>query len=73
MSFSDTCKLAYYRTYQFIFDIGARCLYWRKPIVISGEGSIKEIPEVFKKHNVNKVMIVTGRTVGKTIAPEVKK
>ena len=73
MSFSDSIKLAYYRAFQFIFDIGARCLYWRKPIVVSGEGSLKEVPSLFKKHGVKKVMIVTGRTVGKTIAPEVKK
>lgn len=73
MSFSDNARLAYYRVYQAIFDIGARCLYWRKPIVTSGQGSIKKIPELFKKKNVNKVMIVTGRTVGKTIAPDVKK
>lgn len=73
MSFSDSVKLAYYRVYQAIFDIGARCLYWRKPIVTSGVGSMKEIPALFKKEKVNKVMIVTGRTVGKTIAPDVKK
>lgn len=73
MNFSDTAKLAYYRVYQAVFDIGARCLPWRKPIVTSGVGAMKEIPALYKKNKVKKVMIVTGRTVGKTIAPEVKK
>ena len=65
-------KNAYYRTYQFIFDKGARCLYWRKPIVVSGQGSIEKVAELFNKEKCKKVMIVTGRTVGKTIAPIAK-
>lgn len=65
----DAVKNAYYRTYQFFFDIGARFLYWRKPITVTGEGSLAKAPELFKKNGVKKVMIVTGRTVGKTIAP----
>ena len=35
---------AYYRTYQQVFDIGMRCLHWRKPIVISGAGAIRHGP-----------------------------
>lgn len=65
----DAVKNAYYRTYQFFFDIGARFLNWRKPITVTGEGSLAKAPELFKKNGVKKVMIVTGRTVGKTIAP----
>ena len=65
----DTLKNAYYRVYQFVFDKGARCLYWRKPKTVSGAGSLAKVDELFKKEGVTKVMIVTGRTVGKTIAP----
>lgn len=68
----DALKNAYYRTYQFFFDKGARLLYWRKPIVVSGVDSLYKAPELFKKEKVSKVMIVTGRTVGKTIAPLAK-
>lgn len=64
-------KKAYYRSFQTVFDLGARCLPWRKPITISGEGSVSKIPELFKKHGNKKVMVVTGRTVGKTIAPPI--
>lgn len=64
-------KKAYYRSFQTVFDLGARCLPWRKPITVSGEGSVSKIPELFKKHGNKKVMVVTGRTVGKTIAPPI--
>ena len=68
----DGLKKAYYRTFQAVFNVAARCLYWRKPITVTGEGALAKAPELFKKHNVKKVMIVTGRTVGKTIAPIAK-
>lgn len=68
----DSLKKAYYRTFQAVFNVGARFLYWRKPITVTGEGSLAKAPELFKKHNVKKVMIVTGRTVGRTIAPIAK-
>jgi len=66
----DALKNAYYRSFQAVFNIAARCLYWRKPIVHT---SINDIPSLFKKHDTHKVMIVTGRTVGKTLAPLAKK
>ena len=68
----EAIKHIYYRVYQKAFDIGARFLYWRKPITITGEGSIVKAPELFAKHGIKKVIIVTGRTVGKTIAPIAK-
>lgn len=63
---------SYYRVYQFVFDKAARCLPWRKPIVVDGAGCLSDVDKIFKAENVNKVMIVTGRTVGKTIAPIAK-
>ena len=41
------------------------------PKVVSGADSAKKIPEVLKELNVNKVMIVTGPTVGRTIVPPI--
>lgn len=68
----DAFKNAYYRSFQAVFNVGARFLNWRKPIVVDGEGSLSKAPELFKQCGVKKVMIVTGRTIGKTIAPIAK-
>ena len=64
-------KKAYYRSFQAVFNVGARCLYWRRPIPVSGVGSIRKIPELLKKEKVGKVMVVTGPTVGKKLAPKI--
>lgn len=66
---SDSVKKAYYRTFQAGLNIGARALYWRKPITVTGEGCSDKIPEIMKKEGVKRVMVVTGRHVGKSIAP----
>ncbi|MDL2257726.1 iron-containing alcohol dehydrogenase [Eubacteriales bacterium OttesenSCG-928-K08] len=50
---------AWYRTFQFVFNYGARCLNWRKPQRVEGAGSILKIPEICAKENVKKPMIVT--------------
>lgn len=62
---------AYYRSFQAVFNIGARCLYWRRPIEVSGPGSTDKIPGVLRKENVKKAMIVTGPSVGKKLAPRI--
>ncbi len=62
---------AYYRGFQAVFNVGARCLYWRRPIPVSGEGAVRKIPELLKKEKVGKVMVVTGPTVGKKLAPRI--
>ena len=64
-------KTAYYRSFQAVFNIGARCLYWRRPIPVSGVGSIRKIPELLKNEGVKKAMVVTGPTVGKRLAPKI--
>ena len=64
-------QTAYYRSFQAVFNIGARLLYWRKPIPVSGVGSIGKIPELLKKEKVGKVLVVTGPTVGKKLAPKI--
>lgn len=62
---------AYCRSFQAVFNIGARFLYWRKPIPVSGAGSVKKIPELLRREKVKKVMVVTGPTVGKKLAPQI--
>ena len=64
-------KKAYYRGFQTVFNVGARFLVWRRPIPFSGVGSIRKIPELLKKEKVGKVMVVTGPTVGKKLAPKI--
>ena len=64
-------KKAYYRSFQAVFNVGARCLPWRKPIPVSGPGSIGKIPELLRKEKVGKVMVVTGPTIGKKLAPAI--
>ena len=67
----STLKKCYYRVFQWIFNIGARCLYWRRPIVTSGPNSVTKIPELLKERNVTKPIIVTGPSIGKKLAPRV--
>ena len=64
-------KQAYYRGFQAVFNLGARCLRWRRPIPVTGPGAVRQIPELLKKERVEKVMVVTGPTVGKTLAPNI--
>ena len=67
----NAVKKAYYRSFQAVFNIGARCLHWRRPIPVSGPGSIGKIPELLKQEKIEKVMLVTGPTVGRKLAPKI--
>lgn len=69
MGVSDGLKKAWYRTFQEGLNIGARALYWRKPETVTGEACAAQIPAIMKKEGVRRVMVVTGRHVGKSIAP----
>ena len=64
-------KEVYYRSFQAVFNVGAKLLPWRRPIPVSGNGSIREIPGILKKENVTKAMVVTGPNVGKKLAPKI--
>ena len=59
------------RVFQAGLNLASRLLYWREPNTVSGPGSIEQIPGILKSMGVTKVMIVTGRHVGKSIAPGV--
>lgn len=64
-------QTAYYRGFQAVFNVGARLLPWRRPVPVSGPGSIRKIPELLKTEGVGRVMIVTGPTVGRKLAPKI--
>ena len=61
----------WYRIVQLGMDVGCRFLPWRKPELIQGCGCSKEIPFLLKKSGAKKVMVVTGRNVGKSLAPAI--
>ena len=64
-------QTAYDRCFQAVFNIGARLLRWRRPIPVSGPGSIRKIPELLKQEGVRRAMVVTGPTVGRKLAPAI--
>lgn len=66
----ESVKKVYYRAYQVCFDVGARCLRWRKPVVVSGAGCLSRVPELLAECEVSRVMIVTGSHVVKSLAPK---
>jgi len=47
------------RIFQFVLNIGARVLNWRKAIPLEGAGSITKIPELLKQTGVKKPIVVT--------------
>lgn len=51
--------------------LGCKFFTFREAVPVTGRGCRKEIPGVLKKLGVKKVLAVTGRHVGKSIAPEI--
>ena len=60
-----TLKKAYYRTFQAVFNIGARCLPWRKPERAETPGCIAQIPDFLNRSGRVKPMIVTDPNLAK--------
>ena len=59
----------YCRAFQYGLNAASRFLYWRKPILISGAGCRRKIPELFKAIGTERVLLVTGRHIGQSLAP----
>ena len=78
ISKNDAAKLkltnALYRGHSMIMDAGIKVFpgMFPTPETVLGCGSRKEIPGLLKKYGINKVLIVTGPTVGRTIVPPIK-
>ena len=70
----DRAVSAFHRTGNVVMGLGLQMVpvLTREPKVVSGRGSARQIPEVLKKLNVRKVMIVSGPTVGRTIVPKIR-
>lgn len=56
-------KIFFFRIYQFVFRIFAYLLKWRKPKLLSGSGSLLELPEMLLEEGIAKVLIVTDRGI----------
>jgi len=52
-------SVVFCRVFQSIFNLGARVLPWRKAIPVEGPGSIREIPELLRRQNVRRPILVT--------------
>ncbi|MCQ2554950.1 MAG: iron-containing alcohol dehydrogenase [Clostridia bacterium] len=61
---------AYIRTFQFVFNIGARFLKWKRPEIIKGEGALKNVPEILLKEGKKKPLIVCGPHIRLSLVPE---
>ena len=61
----QTLKKAYYRTFQAVFNIGARFLPWRKPERAETPGCISQIPDFLNRAGAVKPLIVTGPNLAK--------
>ncbi len=62
---------AYCRSFQAVFNVGSRLMKWPRPEVVSGPGSIGKIPELLNREKVKNVMVVTGPSIGKKLAPKI--
>ena len=51
--------------------LGSKFMNFREAKVIEGAGCAKQIPDILKKLKVKKVLVVTGRHVGASIAPPI--
>lgn len=51
--------------------LGCKFFTFREAVPVTGRGCRREIPGVLEKLGVKKVLVVTGRHVGKSIAPEI--
>lgn len=67
----EKVKRAYYRTFQGVFGVGEKFMAWRKPELVTGLGSIREIPRLLADAGVTKPMLVTGPNIVKTIGKRI--
>lgn len=71
MELPESAKKIYYRAFQDVFNVGARCLRWRKPILRTGAGAVSAIPALLAEAGVSRVLLVTGPHLAKSLAPRI--
>lgn len=60
-----TVTKAWYRTFQFFFNIAQYCMPRHKQEVVHGAGSVKKIPEMARSKGIDNVLIVTDPVLHK--------
>lgn len=61
----QTLKKAWYRVFQFVFNVGQVVMPQPSPELLEGAGSIKKLPAFIKAKGVDKVLIVTDSVLSK--------
>jgi len=56
-------KRLYYRLYQRSLQLASYFLPWRKPLLLEGENSLTQLPELIGRKSINKVLIVTDQGI----------
>jgi len=56
-------KNLFFRIYQFVFRVFAFFLKWQKPELLSGSGSLLDLPELIQSKGISKVLIVTDQGI----------
>lgn len=60
-----TLKKLWYRVFQFVLTSAMYLMPWRQPELITGAGSIKQLPAFIKKKDIHHVLIVTDAVLHK--------
>jgi alcohol dehydrogenase len=55
----------YCRMYQLTLKIAVKFLSWRKPVLLEGENSLNELPELIRSKGIQHVLIVTDKGITK--------
>lgn len=58
---ANTVKTIFYRAYQKTFKAAEYFFDWSEPELITGPGSVKELPALVKSKGISSVLIVTGK------------
>ena len=68
-------RKAFHRTGNVVMDLGLKMLpiLTREPKLVSGRGSVKQLPAVLGELKVSRVLIVSSPTVGRTVVPEIRR
>ncbi len=69
----DRAMKAFYRSGNLVMGAGLKMIpiLTRKPKLISGRGSSRQLPSVLRELKVDRVLIVSGPTVGRTVVPAI--
>jgi alcohol dehydrogenase len=56
----------YCRVYQHIMKVGSKFIKWRTPILITGENSLQQLPDVLLQTAQKRILIVTDKGIRAT-------